>query len=516
MIFLKKIVSLLICVFIITCSGCSWSKKSYVSFNDEIKTINKSRSETKPLPDIQKYLYKYNEKDEGFTDAEVDKLTNFDVNEAYKKYNYEKVLTRDMALSDVNYLFRLLKYTYGGYEYFGGDKAFNAAKDNIINKIKCSNSIKVKEFHDLICQSLAFIKDGHFSIYNNSLIDKYRNIYYYSKDYEFYKDEKGYYTLINDKKCYLESVQKSNKLQQYMKLTINSEGHLVYNIGLLQNKLTPIFKLNIELLNGKKKLDKEISLTESTPVDRIHQAGFSKQITNGIPVVTCSTMMDTYREADACKLFGESGKELKNYPVSIVDIRGNQGGFETAGDEWFEGYTGMAADINRAEATLYSKPFCTEIVKLSEQQKKNEKNMSGNAYILAVTEHDNIYNMIKNKRLNIWGVSSTQPDTLVDNKNIIYVLIDNNVASASELYIGKLRTLKNVIFVGTNTMGCDLVGGVFPYKLPNSGEVLSFGSSLYFMPNFEEGTGFMPDIWVDSPDALTRVEKLIENNKTEK
>lgn len=515
---MKKVICILIFIFTITCScsGCSWSKRSYVSLNDEIKTINKSRSETKPLPDIQKYLYKYNEKDEGLTDDEAGKLTNFDVNEAYKKYDYEKVLTRDMALSDVNYLFRLLKYTYGGYEYFGGDKVFNAAKDNIINKIKSSNSIKVKEFHDLICQSLAFIKDGHFSIYNYSSIDKYRNIYYHSEDYEFYKDEKGYYALIKNKKYYLKSVQNSDKLQDYMKLTINTEGHLVYNIGLLQNKLMPVFKLNIELLNGEKKLDKEISLIESTPLDKIHQAGFSKQITNGIPVVTCSTMMDTYREADACKLFGESGKELKNYPVSIVDIRGNQGGFETAGDEWFEGYTGTAAVKNRTEAMLYSKLFCTEMMKLYEQQKKNEKNMSSNSYVLTVTGYDYIYNMIKNKKLNSWKVSSTQPDTLVDNKNIIYVLIDNNVASASELYIGKLRTLKNVIFVGTNTMGCNLVGGVFSYKLPNSGELLRFGSTLYLMPNFEEGSGFMPDIWVDSPDALTRLEKLIENNKTKK
>lgn len=350
---LKKIIYLLILIFTITCTGCSTSKKSYVSLADEIKTINKSRNETTPLPDIEKYLYKYKDKDEGFTDAEVDMLTNFNKELAFKKYDYSKVLTKDMALSDVNYLFRLLKYTYGGYQYFGGDKVFNAAKDNMINKIKNSDSIKVKQFHDLIGQSLDFIKDGHFRITNSAPIDKYKNIYYYSEEYEFYKDEKGYYTSIDNTKYYLKSVESSNKVQEYMKLTINKDGKLVHNIGLLQNNIEPILKLNIKLINDKKQLDKKVSLVESMPLGWYNnKTGFSKQIINGIPVVTCTRMYDknntdnSYKLFDesctdnTCKLFGESGKELKNYPISVVDIRSNQGGFEEPGAEWFEGYTG--------------------------------------------------------------------------------------------------------------------------------------------------------------------------------
>lgn len=151
-------------------------------------------------------------------------------------------------------------------------------------------------------------------------------------------------------------------------------------------------------------------------------------------------------------------------------------------------------------------------MKLEEEIKKNEKNMSDDDYVSILTDRDRLSDIIKNKSFNKW-VTWSQPGILVDNKNIVLVLIDNEVGSAGELYVEKLRTLKNVIFVGTNTNGCALIGGDFPYKLPNSGEVLFFGAGLILKPNFEEGTGYMPDIWVNGKDALTRVEKLIGNNK---
>lgn len=115
-------------LFIITCTGCNNSSKDNISLNDVIKTANENRKGSQQPPDIKKYLYNYNTNDAGFTDKEVDMLTNFDVHSAFKNYDKNKVLTTNMAASDVNYLFKLLKYSYGGYQYFGGDKVFDAAK----------------------------------------------------------------------------------------------------------------------------------------------------------------------------------------------------------------------------------------------------------------------------------------------------------------------------------------------------------------------------------------------------
>ena len=215
-------------LFVITCAGCDNSSKDNIFLNDVIKTANENRKGSQQPPDIKKYLYNYNTNDAGFTDKEVDMLTNFDVDSAFNNYyKTSKTLTQDMAVSDVNYLFRLLKYTYGGYQYFGGDKVFDAAKSSMMSSLKNVKSITSYELGRLIHEFLhSIIKEGHFSIMYDQLINDYMNVYFYNKDYEFYKDKNGYYTLINNKKYYLKSVKNSDKIEDYLKLTIDNDGNL--------------------------------------------------------------------------------------------------------------------------------------------------------------------------------------------------------------------------------------------------------------------------------------------------
>lgn len=74
-----------------------------------------------------------------------------------------------------------------------------------------------------------------------------------------------------------------------------------------------------------------------------------------------------------------------------------------------------------------------------------------------------------------------------------------------------LRTRSSVIFIGTNSMGMMLGASGEQIALPNSNIHFSFGYSLllsYDERVFQEGRGFLPDIWV-SGDALERVNALI-------
>lgn len=180
--------------------------------------------------------------------------------------------------------------------------------------------------------------------------------------------------------------------------------------------------------------------------------------------------------------------------------------------EWFKGYTDKFPRFSMSCAQLYSKIRSTLEFKSAEKVIKNQQNISNENYSMALNQYNVCSNIIKNKSFNKWEVSS-KVGTLVDNKNIVFILIDNGVASSGETFVRNLRTLKNVIFVGTNTYGCSLIPNNFFYKLPDSGIILYFGTGLFFTPGFEEGTGYMPDIWVNSNDALDRVIKLIENNK---
>jgi len=46
------------------------------------------------------------------------------------------VTPKDEAREDVDFLFRVLKYGYGAYQFFGGDEAFLAAKRASLQRSK--------------------------------------------------------------------------------------------------------------------------------------------------------------------------------------------------------------------------------------------------------------------------------------------------------------------------------------------------------------------------------------------
>ena len=78
--------------------------------------------------------------------------------------------------------------------------------------------------------------------------------------------------------------------------------------------------------------------------------------------------------------------------------------------------------------------------------------------------------------------------------------------------MGYLHELENVIFVGTNTQGTIVTGGVARNILPRSNITVIFGTQLHLRPDFSqfEGVGFMPDLWVPPTESLHRVLAFIK------
>ena len=102
------------------------------------------------------------------------------------------------------------------------------------------------------------------------------------------------------------------------------------------------------------------------------------------------------------------------------------------------------------------------------------------------------------------------------------VLIDKNVASSGEMACNYLSAFTNTLMVGTNTSGCVLAGNYIYAKLPKSGIILGLGTFCWDYPNdyykgmSPEGIGFMPDVFVNSTEALDLSMKMIEYYGIEK
>ena len=100
----------------------------------------------------------------------------------------------------------------------------------------------------------------------------------------------------------------------------------------------------------------------------------------------------------------------------------------------------------------------------------------------------------------------------VENENPVFVLTDKGVASSGETAVQFMRTADSALFVGGPTLGCALVPNNLHFYLPNTGVELYFGTGLSFCETQEnlDGVGYLPDLWVNPPDALDAVSRMIE------
>ena len=106
--------------------------------------------------------------------------------------------------------------------------------------------------------------------------------------------------------------------------------------------------------------------------------------------------------------------------------------------------------------------------------------------------------------------------------NIKILLADKVTASAGEALFGLHSTFENTLIVGTNTMGCLLSGTMEGIFLPNSKIMLLIGTMFsdryneYYKGMNPEGIGLMPDVFVNSTEALDLSMKMIEYYGIEK
>lgn len=105
-----------------------------------------------------------------------------------------------------------------------------------------------------------------------------------------------------------------------------------------------------------------------------------------------------------------------------------------------------------------------------------------------------------------WIVSKCRPYEYekATYEGTMYMLVNSDTASSGESAVLYARSLKNLVLIGENTMGCNTFGNIASYVLDNSGIVCRVPNVVNLCKNprdCEEGKGFEPDFWVDSDDV---------------
>lgn len=425
------------------------------------------------------------------------------------------LLTEEQALEDVDALFRIFKHEYGGYVGFGGDETFGNAKENIVNELSEYSEIYISALEQIIVEELAFINDGHLHINGTNVNEQFIRKYYFNEKIGFNKDNKGFYTIIEGKRRYIEAINGDTDIESYMKLSIDEDGNLVNYIGMLKEDGPVIEKLKIKYNEGESISNDEIDLIRASTLRNHDKQTFEEEISNGIPVITLRRCDDIDDEI-LMKNFVESGQKYKDDKVLVIDLRGNSGGSSMWSEMWFKNYTGFSVErgggnlsrygpIHKQFNLLYMDEINTSYLDKYDMPELND---------IAEKYYDSIKD-IMSEDVDLNYKLTERNYQIIDNDNIIFVLIDKGVASAAEDFVLNLKSIDNVVVVGSNTLGCSDVANIMNMYLPNSNINVYLGLAQDMKqdaPHFFDGVGLEPDIWLANSNMLERVLKLIEKN----
>ncbi|MDR2166719.1 MAG: hypothetical protein LBE35_02570, partial [Clostridiales bacterium] len=152
-----------------------------------------------------------------------------------------ELLAHEEIIYEIDFLFDLLRYGYGAYQYFGGDEIFLPLREAMLAQLsEMSDPLSIDSyFRDLLRPSLAtVISDNHFMLHNHRFT--VRSQLYMNESYIIREGEAGFVAEIGGIKYrIIEDI--------YILPTLSREGefvwafgHVVYDIqGGIQNH--PIF-----------------------------------------------------------------------------------------------------------------------------------------------------------------------------------------------------------------------------------------------------------------------------------
>lgn len=443
---------------------------SYAALAESVSKQNHAKVATNgSFANFNSYLVKDSSTSNLITVDELKKLKN-------NTTTMPKSVSYKAAVEDVNLLFRFLHSVYGPYYYFG-EQNYNKAEQEVMTWLDGQQTINVLDLENVIVNSLSYMKDGHSSI-GTSKVQAHQTKWYrsYLCDMDFGKDTTGYYTIIDNTKWYYNGVDNPNVL---LRPTLKENGDIVYSpvqfCTIKDAKNSSILTLK----NGTSTKQKTIQWTISKNYKKAAKQNIFTSLTQN-DIAYLALRSCPYDTSDPNKIaFEKSGSDVKNAKLILIDLRGNHGGERALALNWFRNYTGEYPQL--PEIRAYRKSILTP-----------HNSGATNDYVI-------------NYRTSGKFVSNDIP---------IIILTDTEVASSGEYILQCMRSMDNVMVVGSNTKGAQLGGAKDMYRLPNSKILFKIGTSIEFLYNTNnvDLKGWEPDIWCDPSCVFDAVLNMCEKS----
>jgi len=433
----------------------------------------------------------------------------------------QEMITREEAEYDAKALFELFRYAYGAYNYFGGDEVFLPALDDVLQAIAIRWEGRELWYAAALSQILwekipPVIADNHLMIagWRPFAVSNY-----FVWDAPFDRSENDFRK--RDTGLYVTNIEGYDK-DALFRLTMNDEGEFFYTavvVKLVRPGIEEVnYSLNVTFDDGT---STTINLTAKpfTPSftwTNTSWRNHSLRFINDIPIVSIRSMNNPlqshahdYRYAQLVLSFAE---DLRDEPVVIIDLRGNEGGHLILNKMFLHALLGEVVPSNHVNIGTVSNAYTESWIELPPSANPPQSWGSIDDIDDYYFPHD-IYDLYFPKTAfgNYHFIYS--PITrIVPSDRLIILLVDRGTASAGEDLTFRVLNIENTLVIGENTMGNHLTTNNRNLYLPYSGMpvVISPGLLVHPQGHWQEGIGIAPDIWVIG-DALTAALAMLEN-----
>ena len=412
----------------------------------------------------------------------IDLLSDDEIKALVTNHPTRQSVSRDDALADVDLLFRALHNAYAAYYYFGEDK-FDAAEAEVKAWVQKQKTVNVEKLGQTINTALQFVQDAHFAIRPGEENVKQQKAWYsyIGTEQSFFKDDSGYYRMIDGEKWYVDSL--SNKSSE-MSPVLRANGSLGYAPTLLcHGKAGSSDTITLRNGDGVTRTDKIVWKANESLLDDTwdrSSACYRYLEENGILYLSIR-LFDNRRFADTVlPEYAASGSKAKNCKLVIYDLRSNGGGDDRYARTWTQNFTGAKSVEPKVAAG-------------------NRGSKLGNAAG---------FNWMS---VGIFDGGVSRGNWLPNDIPVI-VLMDSRCGSSGESALTFAKTMNNVIVIGSNSAGYQLCGNVYDYSLPRTGITACFGVSisLYGSMDNVDYKGYEPDLWCNPKTALQSVLNMVE------
>lgn len=409
---------------------------------------------------------------------------------------------------DLRVLERVIRRAYGGFES-AGDEARWARAFGAIRAAVPDTAMEPLDLRDLLIEHLDFMADNHVGLWLYVPDREWRSSFGHAQAYvapsaRFTRRAGGF---VDDEGRRLESCDGASP-EEVLRPTAGPALPRLDHVPYVLSR-TSRDSLRCEL-SGAEAVEYalvRLDVSQSSPGDAF------ERVAAPFPWLRLRSLFADRRSA--LEEFVASAEGLRGEPVVVLDLRRAGGGSDRFLLRWFRELTSQTlhyweTDALTSEATLQGALTFWGCVRAA-----GGADPAGQAWLDARVERarDELDEAMRRRGLfrertrEARELEGRAPSPFAGR---LLLVVDRGCNSACETSVLLARQIPGALVVGENTEGTMKVGELRWYRLPESRLWISLGMRAHRDPEarFEEGRGFLPDIWLDGVDPDARIQEL--------